>query len=86
MDKNLQEESIIVTIVGPNNEEKDYVQESLIPFMGKEFAVLVSIPETETEELEIILARLDEDEHGEIEYVPPTEEEYEAVVDIYEAM
>lgn len=88
MDIKNQEESVIVTIVGPDNSERDYVQESLIPFMGQEFAVLVSIPETEdeNEELDIILARIDKTENGEIEYVPPTDDEYDAVASIYEAM
>lgn len=88
MDKKIQEESVIVTIVGPDNEEKDYVQETVIPFMGKKFAILVAIPETEdgNEELDMILARMDEDEFVEIEYLPPTDEEYDAVISIYDAM
>ena len=88
MDKKIQEESVIVTIVGPDNEEKDYVQETVIPFMGKKFAILVAIPETEdgNEELDMILARMDEDEFGEIEYLPPIDEEYDAVISIYDAM
>lgn len=88
MDKKIQEESVIVTIVGPDNEEKDYVQETVIPFMGKKFVILVAIPETEdgNEELDMILARMDEDEFGEIEYLPPTDEEYDAVISIYDAM
>lgn len=59
----------------------------MIPFSGKEFAVLVSIPESEDEEEpDIILARIDINENGEAEYVPPTDEEYDAVADIYDAM
>ena len=54
----------------------------------EEFAVLVSIPtsEDDEEEPDIILARIDTDENGEAEYVPPTDDEYDAVADIYDAM
>ena len=38
------------------------------------------------EEPDIILARIDTDENGEAEYVPPTDDEYDAVADIYDAM
>lgn len=83
-----KEDPIIITITGPDGSEKDYVQDTVIPFAGKEFAVLVSIPEKaeEEEEPDIILARIDRDEDGEQVYVPPTDEEYDAVADIYDAM
>lgn len=83
-----KEEPIVITITGPDGSEKDYVQDTVIPFCGKEFAVLVSIPESEDskEEPDIILARIDTDEQGEPVYVPPTDEEYDAVAEIYEAM
>ena len=42
-----KEEPIVVTITGPDGEEKDYAQDVVIPFAGKEFAVLVSIPNSE---------------------------------------
>ncbi len=82
-----QEEPIIITVTGPD-EEKEYVQDIVIPFAGKEFAVLVEIPQSEEdqEDPEIILARIDMDESGEAEYVPPTDEEYDAVAAIYNEM
>ena len=42
-----KEDPIIITITGPDGDERDYVQDTVIPFAGKEFAVLVSIPEKE---------------------------------------
>lgn len=83
-----KEDPIIITITGPDGDERDYVQDTVIPFAGKEFAVLVSIPEKEDseEEPDIILARIDKDENGEAVYLPPTDEEYDAVADIYDAM
>ena len=55
-----KEDPIIITITGPDGDERDYVQDTVIPFAGKEFAVLVSIPEKEDseEEPDIILARI----------------------------
>lgn len=60
----------------------------LFLFLGKKFAVLVAIPQTEEEQSdpEIILARIETDESGEAEYVPPTDEEYDAVASIYNEM
>lgn len=83
-----KEEAIIITVTGPDRDERDYAQDVVIPFQGKEFAVLVSIPtsEDDEEEPDIILARIDTDENGEAEYVPPTDDEYDAVADIYDAM
>ena len=93
-----KEEAIIITITGPDGDERDYAQDVVIPFQGKEFAVLVSIPTSEDDEEEPdemildemgmfrILGRIDTDENGEAEYVPPTDDEYDAVADIYDAM
>ena len=40
-----QKEPIIISVSDPGGIERDYVQDVVIPFAGKEFAVLVSIPE-----------------------------------------
>ena len=79
-----QKEPIIISVSDPGGIERDYVQDVVIPFAGKEFAVLVSIPEDgeNVEEPEIILARVDTDKNGEAEYVPPTDEEYAIVTAI----
>lgn len=83
-----QKEPIIISVSDPGGIERDYVQDVVIPFAGKEFAVLVSISEDgeNVEEPEIILARVDTDKNGEAEYVPPTDEEYDAVAEIYNEM
>lgn len=49
---------------------------------------MVSIPEDgeNVEEPEIILVRVDTDKNGQAEYVPPTDEEYDAVAEIYNEM
>lgn len=83
-----QEEPIIIIVTGPDGEEKEYVQDIMIPFAGKQFAVLVAVPQTEEEQSdpEIILTRMETDASGEAEYVPPTDEEYDAVASIYNEM
>ena len=83
-----QEEPIIIIVTGPDGEEKEYVQDIMIPFAGKQFAFLVAVPQTEEEQSdpEIILARIETDASGEAEYVPPTDEEYDAVAYIYNEM
>lgn len=83
------EDPVIVTITGPDGKDQDFAEDVVIPYDGKNFAVLVSIPESEEDESdpEIILARIDTDEEdGEAVYVPPTDEEYDAVAEIYEKM
>lgn len=66
--ENKTEESIIVTIDDTEGNSRDFVQDMVIPFDGKEFAVLVSIPESmdSEEEPDIILARIDKDQDGEV--------------------
>ena len=74
--ENKTEESIIVTIDDTEGNSRDFVQDMVIPFDGKEFE----------EEPDIILARIDKDQDGEVVYVSPTDEEYDAVAEIYNAM
>lgn len=81
------EEVIVVLIEGPNGEEEYYAQDVLIPYDGKEFAILVSVSEDETEEEpQVIVARMDRDDDGEIVYVSPEEDEFTAVEKLYNEM
>ncbi|MCI5836574.1 MAG: DUF1292 domain-containing protein [Veillonellaceae bacterium] len=84
------EEVVIVQIEGPDGSEEFFAQDIIIPHDGKEFAVLVALPQEDEVaddfEPDIILARLDMGEDGEVEYVSPTEEEFEAVEKIYDDM
>lgn len=82
-----EKEEISVILTDDEGNEIECAQVEVIPFQGKQFAVLVVIPSSETEEEpEIILARMDKDAKGEVVYVPPTDDEYDAVADIYDAM
>lgn len=85
------EVSVVVVDDGEGNETY-YEEEVVIAHDGKNFAVLVSLPPEECEpgckcheEPTIIIARIDR-EDGEDVYVAPTEDEYEAVVQLYEEM
>ena len=78
----------VIVIEDENGEEMYYVEEMLIQHDGKAFAILVSLPpeeDTEHDEPEVIIARIDEEE-GEQVYVAPTDEEFDAVIKLYEAM
>ncbi len=86
----LQEEETVnvVTMTDSEGNETEFVEDVVIPYAGKQFAALVRIPASaeDEEEPDIILARMETDESGEIAYVPPTDEEFDAVSEIYENM
>jgi len=78
----------VIVIEDENGNERYYEEEMVIQYDGKPFAILVSLPpedETEHDEPEVIIARMEE-EDGEVVYLPPTEEEFDAVIKLYEEM
>ena len=82
-------EAVPVIITGPDGQEREYVEEKVIPFAGEKFAVLVALPDyaDQVEDgLDIILTKMVTNENGEVEYIPPTDKEFEAVAEIYEKM
>ena len=93
------EEVQVVVLTDDNGNEAYFMEEMIIPYEGKSFAVLVSIDEDccededcdchhhheeEDEDDYCIIARIDFDENGEAVYVAPTDEEYEAVAELYD--
>lgn len=79
-EKVLAEETVaLVEIETPEGEVLYYEEDVIIPYDGKEFAVLVPTDEDE----EPILARMEKNEDGEIEYVSPDDDEFAAVEKIY---
>lgn len=70
------EEVMIVTITDPDGNERDYQEVDAVEIGNKIFSLLIEICEDE-EEADSIIARVDE-EDGEVVYVEPTEEEFEA--------
>ncbi len=89
-EKFLEEEETVnvVTMTDPDGNETEFAEDVVIPYAGKQFAALVRIPtsEADEEEPDIILARMETDDSGDISYVPPTDEEFDAVSEIYENM
>ena len=82
-------EAVPVIITGPDGQEREYVEEKVIPFDGEKFAVLVALPDyaDQVEDgLDIILTKMVTNENGEVEYIPPTDKEFEVVAEIYEKM
>lgn len=70
-----------------------YREEMVIPFDNKYFAILVAIPGDDCEdecschaEAEAIIARIEQEDGEDGEYVQPTDEEFEAVLNIYETV
>ena len=84
----LDEEISVVTLTAPDGTETEFAEDIIILYKGKQFAALVQIPSSADDDSEpdIILARMETDENGEISYVSPTDEEFEAVAEIYENM
>ena len=92
------EEVDVVVLTDEQGNESYFMEEMVIPYEGKNFAVLVSIDDDccedeecdchdhEHEEDYCIIARIDFDENGEAVYVGPTDEEYEAVAALYDEM
>lgn len=84
------EEIQVITITGDDGSEEYYAEAVTLDIDGKTFAILVPFHDEEDEPVEddeeAIIARLDTDENGEVEYVAPTDEEFEAVAHAYEHM
>lgn len=93
VDANYEGEMSVIVIDDGEGNEMYYEEEVVIPYNNKEFAILVSLPPEDCgadcachEEPEIIIARIDATEDGEEEYVAPTDEEFDAVLAIYEEL
>lgn len=85
MAEDMLEEVEVITVTGDDGQEEYYAEDVTIEYAGKQFAVLVPYSEEEEDAVDgdAIIARLDE-EAGETVYVAPTDEEFEAVVKIYD--
>lgn len=92
VDQNYEGELNVITITDDDGNETYYEEDVIIPYNGKNFAVLISIPSEDEEEghqhdePEAIIARIEEDENGELSFEAPEDEEFDAVADIYSQM
>lgn len=93
------DEGTIVTITDEEGNEYNYVEEMVFPAGGNEYAILVSLDghecgcgcehehdheDDEEEEVDVILAKVVKDENGEVEYVYPSDEEFDIAQKAYD--
>ena len=85
MDTEDQEAVIMVTDEAGN--ESYYLEEMVIPMDNKNFAMLTELgkdDETDDDEDNVIIARIEFNENGDPVYLDPTDEEFEKVKAAYE--
>ncbi len=93
------DENTIVVITDDEGNEYNYAEEMVFPAGGDQYAILVSMDgddcgcedhvhedeeECGCEEVDVILAKVVKNEDGEVEYIEPTDEEFEIAQQAYE--
>ena len=86
-DENYEGDLNYTTIEGPDGVERTYVEDVILEHEGKEFAVLIEVLDEANKDQEPIamVARIEE-EGDDVYYESPTDEETEAVIDLYEQL
>ena len=91
-EKDWLEEDVVVEMTDEEGNSYYYRQEMIIPVGGDKFALLVGIHDEEEEHThscgcgcgehdeDVLIAKIVVDEDGEEEYVEPTDEEFDAVL------
>ena len=92
-------EGTVVVITDEEGNEYNYVEEMVLDAGSDKYAILVSIDGDEEcechehdeecgceEEVDVILAKIVKDENGEVEYIEPTDEEFEIAQQAYEEL
>lgn len=92
-------EGTVVVITDEEGNEYNYVEEMVFDAGRDKDAILVSIDGDEEcechehdeecgceEEVDVILAKIVKDENGEVEYIEPTDEEFEIAQQAYEEL
>ena len=92
-------EGTVVVITDEEGNEYNYVEEMVFDAVSDKYAILVSIDGDEEcechehdeecgceEEVDVILAKIVKDENGEVEYIEPTDEEFEIAQQAYEEL
>lgn len=96
MDEDMDEDMVVV-MTDEDGNEFYYREEMIIPLEDKRYAILVPVDLDEDDEsdaecccdedsLDVYIARIDTDEHGEEVYVDPTDEEFDQVRHAYEEL
>ena len=86
-DENYEGDLNYTTIEGPDGVERTYVEDVILEHEGKEFAVLIEVLDEANKDQEPIamVARIEE-EGDDVYYESATDEETEAVIDLYEQL
>lgn len=90
MEENLNE-VYTVEVVDEDGNKSLYYEDMIIPHNDKHFAILVPTCEAEHEDdcscgEDFLIALIEEDENGEVNYVTPEDEDFEAVLNILDEM
>lgn len=92
MAEDVLEEVELVTLTDEEGHEEYYMEDLTIEYDGKTFAVLIPYMEEDGEiadgaevDVDAIIAKIEE-EDGEVVYVAPTDDEFDAVSKIYNEM
>lgn len=92
------DDAIVVEFTDEEGNSYLYEQEMIIPVNGEKFALLIGVEDEEHEhehgcgcgceegDEDVLIAKIVTNENGEEEYVEPTDEEFEAVQEAYDAL
>lgn len=94
----LDEEQEVIVVTDEDGNESYYREEMIIPLDDKQFAILVPIELDEEADCDCsgeadcdccgegdaFIARIEVGDDGEVVYLDPTDEEYEAVINAYD--
>ena len=95
-DKEMNEENMVVVMTDDQGNEYYYEEEMIIPVGDQKYALLVGLHNDEHEhgcgcgcedgDEDVLIAKIVVDENGEEEYIEPTDEEFLAVQEAYNAL
>lgn len=94
-EKDIHDEDIMVVMTDENGNEYYYQEEMIIPVGDQRYALLVGIHDDEHEhgcgcgcedDEDVLIAKIVINEDGEEEYIEPSDEEFEAVQQAYDAL
>ena len=83
-----EDQQAVIMVTDEQGNESYYLEEMVIPMDNKNFAMLTELgkdgEETDDEEDNVIIARIEFNENGDPIYLDPTDEEFEKVKAAYE--
>ncbi|MBQ1889589.1 DUF1292 domain-containing protein [Selenomonas caprae] len=95
-EKDMNEDGVVVVMTDDQGNEYYYEEEMIIPVGDQKYALLVGLHNDEHEhgcgcgcedgDEDVLIAKIVVDENGEEEYIEPTDEEFLAVQEAYNAL